>query len=403
MKKFEYIPSFSGGFFGELLKSNHKIGGKIPVRFYDDDYPVEYKHNSFLVTAGHNYKNMNCSAEYGFDLSNTNNLIFGDSGGYQIATGAIKWDVSIRDKIFNWLEHNSNIAVNLDIPPRVTWAGRDSEALEISIDNFKYFEKHQSGKTKYLNVLQGNSLEQRKVWYNKIKDFNFQGWAIGGSGGSYVNFIDSIYILIKNKEHLNERNHLIHFLGASSINEFLFYLQLQKSLNDIKSPVTITTDSSTPQRAVIWGTYYTEFNISNGVFYNITFPNIKHQETVLTNLNNSSWPIFCNFDKILTSCYDWKEYVKNPLQIGNQQYMAAMTLHNFSIFKDAIEKLDMVINQDDYFKKEIFNKDIYKILIAIDELVKSSDPEYIYNKYRPLFSQYENNYGSKQIKKHNYF
>ncbi|MFY8160761.1 MAG: hypothetical protein ACOVNU_05480, partial [Candidatus Kapaibacteriota bacterium] len=349
MNKFVYIPSFSGGFFGQMLKEDGHIG-KIPVRFYDDAAQDIIKHNAFLTTAGHFYKQDDYTNSIGLDLDINKNLVFGDSGGYQIATGAIKWDISIRDRIFNWLENNSNVAINLDIPPRLTWAGKDKECLEISLDNFKYFEKHQSGKTKFMNVLQGNGLDSRKNWYKEVSNFNFNGWALGGTAGKYLDFFNSVYILLKNKEHLNKENYLFHFLGTSTINQFSFYLQLQKSLNEIGSNVIVTCDSSTPQRAVIWGTYYTEFNLKDGRFHNAVFPNIKHQSDVFANMKNFKWPELCEFDKMINENYDWKEYIDNPKEKGNIKFMSAMTLHNFAMFKDAISKVENIVNQDIYFQ-----------------------------------------------------
>jgi hypothetical protein len=400
--KFVYIPSFSGGFFGQMLKEDGYIGN-IPTRFYDPKCPPELRHDSFLTTAGHYYKQIDYSNSIGLDLDINNTLVFGDSGGYQIATGAIKWDISIRDKIFHWLENNSNVAINLDIPPSKVWAGRDKECLEISLDNFKYFEKHQTGKTKFVNVLQGNGIESRKNWYEQVKHFNFQGWAIGGTTSKYLDFFNSIYILLKNKEHLKKENYLIHFLGASTINEFAFYLQLQKSLNEVDSNIIITCDSSTPQRAVIWGTYYSEFNLKESRFNNILFPNIKHQKDVFDNMKYFKWPNLCNFDKLLNENYSWSEYIENPKEKGNIKYMSAMTLHNFAMFKDAINKIEDTINQDVFFQKEMFNKNIYSLLRAIDELVKTDDHDYVYNKYKGFFLQFQQEKESKEIKKQNYF
>jgi hypothetical protein len=400
-KKFIYIPSFSGGFFGASLKENTMIGSITP-RFYDDNAPNTIKHNSFLTTAGGYYKKPDYSNSIGLDLDINKNLVFGDSGGYQIATGAIKWDISIRDKIFQWLENNSNIAINLDIPPRGVWAGRDTESLEISFDNFKYFEENQSGKTKFINVLHGNTLESRRDWYNKFKVFDFEGWAVGGSGGKYLHFFNSIYILLKNKEHLKRKNYLLHFLGTSTINEFTFYLQLQKSLNEVGSEIIVTCDSSTPQRAVIWGTYYSEFNIKESRFITTLFPNIKHQPGVFENMKNFKWPELCEFDKLLNDNYDWKEYIADPIG-GNVKYMSVMTLHNFAMFKEAITKLENVIEQDVYFQKEIINKDIFRLLQAVDEMVKTDNHDYVYNKYKNFFLQYQQDQESKEVKKQNYF
>lgn len=401
-KKFVYIPSFSGGFFGNLLKENTTIG-TIPVRFYDDSSPDIIKHNAFLTTAGHYYKQEEYTKSIGLDLDINKNLVFGDSGGFQIATGAIKWDISLRDRIFNWLENNSNVAINLDIPPKIVWAGKDKECLEISKDNFKYFEKHQSGKTKFLNVLQGNNLESRNLWYSEVKDFNFQGWAVGGTTSKYLDFFNSIYILLKNKEQLKKENYLLHFLGTSTINEFTFYLQLQKSLNEVDSNIIVTCDSSTPQRAVIWGTYYSEFNIKNSRFNNILFPNIKHQKDVFDNMKTFKWPELCEFDKLLNKNYDWKEYIENPTGLGNQKFMSAMTLHNFAMFKDAISKIESVIEQDIYFKKEIFNKDIFILTQAIDEMVKTTNHDMVYNKYKGFFLKFQQEEESKERKQNVYF
>jgi hypothetical protein len=51
--------------------------------------------------------------------------------------------------------------------------GRFQEALDISLDNFKYFEKKQSGKTNFLNVIQGTFTDEYSTWYHKFKDFDF--------------------------------------------------------------------------------------------------------------------------------------------------------------------------------------------------------------------------------------
>ena len=56
----------------------------------------------------------------------------GDTGGYPIADGAMKCDIKNRDRIFKLLEENTDIAMNLDIPPRLKYQGQYGECLEIS-------------------------------------------------------------------------------------------------------------------------------------------------------------------------------------------------------------------------------------------------------------------------------
>ena len=133
-----YIPSFSVGVYGGDAKKNLMIGDKLSVRFYSKDYSAKYRHPYFLVTAGHFYKNMNYFEQMGFD---SDSLILGDSGGFQIATGALEYSDDLRYQIFNWLEHNSNVAMNLDIPPRIKYEGQFDYCLQESKKNFKYLTR----------------------------------------------------------------------------------------------------------------------------------------------------------------------------------------------------------------------------------------------------------------------
>ena len=98
MSKFIYFPSFSAGAMGSSLAKNVKLKNDLSIRFYSDEFPEKYRHTDILITAGHHFK----KDDYKNDLGLTDkNLVMGDSGGYQIASGAIKWDMSIRERIFN--------------------------------------------------------------------------------------------------------------------------------------------------------------------------------------------------------------------------------------------------------------------------------------------------------------
>ena len=116
--KVVYFPSLSSGAFAQVLKKDVEITPGVPYRFWDKRTPEEWRYPYFLVTAGHYYKKPTLRADWGLDKDC---LVFGDSGGFQIATGALKWDVALRDTIFQWLENNSDLAANLDIPPRTKY------------------------------------------------------------------------------------------------------------------------------------------------------------------------------------------------------------------------------------------------------------------------------------------
>ena len=118
-----YIPSLSAGAYASYLKNNREIVPGLCSRFYDEKFPEKFRYKYFLVTAGHRYKKMNYVQEHGLQ----NSFVFGDSGGFQIANGTLDWNLTLRDQIFNFLENNSTVAANLDIPPKIEKAGQLQE------------------------------------------------------------------------------------------------------------------------------------------------------------------------------------------------------------------------------------------------------------------------------------
>ena len=81
-----FIPSLSAGGTAASLKKNREVEPGLTSRFYAEDFPEEFRHPYFLITAGHFYKKMDARVTFGLE----NVFTFGDSGGFQIASGAIK-------------------------------------------------------------------------------------------------------------------------------------------------------------------------------------------------------------------------------------------------------------------------------------------------------------------------
>ena len=97
MSKFKYFPSFSVAGFGQALRKDLKLRNGLTSRFYSEEFPEKYRHTEFLISAGHFLKRPDLYGEHGFT---DKNLIMGDSGGFQIASGALKWDKSLLEKVF---------------------------------------------------------------------------------------------------------------------------------------------------------------------------------------------------------------------------------------------------------------------------------------------------------------
>ncbi len=380
MSKFIYFPSFSAGAMGSSLAKNVKLKNDLSIRFYSDEFPEKYRHTDILITAGHHFK----KDDYKNDLGLTDkNLVMGDSGGYQIASGAIKWDMSIRERIFKWLEHNSDIAMNLDIPPKIKYEGMYEECLKISKDNFKYFADNQSGNTDFLNVVQGTNDLEYINWYNEMKDYPFQGWAVGGGGRNVFAFMSGVMSLLQGGEHLKDTNKYFHILGISKIKDFLMLNQLQKSLNEVGSNIVVTTDSSSPDRAVVFGSYYHSYDFKKPAFRSINVP--KYDDTFKDQVFKHL-PVTTEFDReYLREALTWDDTIE-----WKGQCTMAIRLHNFMVFKEAIEKAEYYVYSHDYIKKQILSNDMYELLESIDAMVKSDKPRDVFEKYKPLFKRLSN-------------
>jgi hypothetical protein len=242
-KEFLYIPSLSAGSMVSAFKKGTTFEDGTTMRFFAKEYPAEWRHPYFLVTAGHHYKKMDFRQQLGLD---DGTFVFGDSGGFQIATGALKWDGNIREKIFHWLEANSDVAANLDIPPRVTFENRFNDSMDISFDNFKWFEKHQSGKT--------------------------NGWCIGGPK-KLVDFMYVIALMLQEREFEKKHVQYVHLLGISKISDFFILGTIQHLLNELTDGrVQLMSDSSSPGQYPVFGTYLHSGNYKTQTFTELYFP-----------------------------------------------------------------------------------------------------------------------------------
>ncbi len=394
MSKFKYFPSFSVAGFGQALRKNVILRNGLTSRFYSKDFPKRYRHNEFLISAGHFFKNHpNFYDEFGFTKDN---LIMGDSGGFQIASGALKWDKSLVEKVFVWLENNSDIAMNLDIPPKMKYEGKYEECLKISKDNFKYFADNQSGNTDFLNVVQGTNELEYMSWYDEVKQYPFQGWAVGGGGRNVYAFMSGVLSLLNGKEHLNENNKWFHILGISKVSDFLMLNQLQKSLNEVDSKVIVTTDSSSPDRAVVFGGYYLDYNFKKASFQSINVP--KHDDS-FKEQPFSYLPVSTEFDKeYLKESLIWEDTIewKSPCT-------TAIRLHNLMIFKEAIDKAEYYVHSHDHILEQVVSRDMFKLLKALDEMVKSDKPINVFEKYKQLFQKMSNLKNEIKVKEHTFF
>jgi hypothetical protein len=374
-KKLVYFPSLSAGAYASPIRKQAEVCPGIPFRFWEDATPEPWRYKYFLLTAGHLYRKSQVRKDWNLEDS----LVFGDSGGFQIATGALKWDMNLRDRIFEWLEANSDIAANIDIPPRVTYEGRFQESLDISLDNFKYFEKKQTGKTKFLNVVQGSNPAEFDHWYHTVKDLEFGGWCIGSSR----RLVDFMYILskmIKEKEFLKPYNTWVHLLGISKVSDFFILAQIQKCLNAYTgNRITVSTDSSSPGQYPVFGQMVWSPNWKDQVFNMMYFPKDG------TNMGY-------DVTKHIPSLIDHpgvKHFTYDKVVNWSTEAVTRATYHNLYMYIYTAENVEKLINHAPVdVLIEVIPNELVQILKSIEEMFNSPDPTTVYERYRSYYTKF---------------
>lgn len=378
-QRFAYFPSLSSGNSRMWLLKNREFSPGVSSRFYDMDYPDKFRHPSFLISAGH------CpisDMEFRGKLGLENAIVMGDSGGHQICTGAVPWDKFKlkRDQIFEWLESNADISMNLDIPPRVVYENRFQEALDTSYDNFKYFADKQTGRTDFVNILQTRSEAETKIWYDRVKGMPFCGWGIG-SAGSVRKIMYTVALFLENGEFDKVNNRWFHYLGITSISYLFLLAMLQRQFNKrYNGRVVFSTDSSSPNRATIFGQYYYGVDWKRLAYTALTFNKngVKYDESV---------KLPCTLDCPACKGRTFADIVK----FDEYQYMV-LTNHNMHIFQNIMESVNLVTDCPYEVQETFLPKEFVKLHQSIEEMVNSDEPMRVYEKYTHMYESISSKY-----------
>jgi hypothetical protein len=210
------------------------------------------------------------------DRSNT--VIVGDSGGFQAATGVLKYpwhpknkqspedhakdQDDVRMKLLRWLEATADYSMVLDWPTYalvkygldpVTGASLHpalktfGDCLTGSLENHEFFIKHRKeGATKFLNVLQGRNEEEGDIWWDATKDLPFESWAFSNVQASNFS-INLRRLIIMRDEHYLEGREWLHYLGNGKIKAGCALTSVQRALRKYVDPnLTVSFDAASP-------------------------------------------------------------------------------------------------------------------------------------------------------------
>jgi hypothetical protein len=303
-----FLPSIST-FYNNVISKEQNNPGSIPASRVPSEFEngiegmnflnreaAYYYYPYALYSAGHAQLDLNKtdtdeSMIQKRDRKNT--FILGDSGGFQIAKGVIKFDwehfmekpgdagyIGSADKtrgaILGWLEHTADYSMVLDIP---TWAARPplnertglksfQECLDGTLYNNAWFLKNRQHKTKFLNVLQGSNNQEADIWYDHVKHFPFEGWAMGGNNMEDAHLLLRRLIQMRDEKMLERgQRDVIHVLGTSRLEFAVFLTAVQRALRKHVNPdLMLTYDCASPFVATAYGLAYTQHVHSNDRF-----------------------------------------------------------------------------------------------------------------------------------------
>ena len=213
-----------------------------------------------------------------------NTMILGDSGGYQIGKGVLKFDWldfegksanATRQKILEWLELTADWSMMLDVP---TWACDHIHSPKTGLKTFEdcldktkfnndYFLNNRLGQTKWLNVLQGSDWDTAEKWYNGVKEFSdpkgkyagkeAEGWAFGGANMCKMDITLKRLMTLREDGLLKGKN-WIHFLGTAQLDWSCYLTLIQRQIRKhINEELTISFDCASPFIATAHGLVYT--------------------------------------------------------------------------------------------------------------------------------------------------
>lgn len=204
-------------------------------------------------------------------------IILGDSGGYQIGKGTLAgfdalknirkaddvcaaWTnaTELKTWIVNWLETNSDYAMTLDMP---LWAQMEQnksspfhkcsteQLIKLTVENLNFINANKRGNTKWLNVIQGTTAEDAKLWWDAVKGFRFGGWALAGDTGwrGGVGAVIKQVLMMRDEGAFEPGLDWLHFLGVSQTKWAVLLTAIQRGLRAHCNPnLRVSYDSASP-------------------------------------------------------------------------------------------------------------------------------------------------------------
>ncbi len=284
-----YLPSIQPPFVKSIHNKWQDSRQSIPYgsfksmeefNWYTNFTSARFNHNSALYSAGHATLDIAKAKKIESMLDRrprSETFLLADSGGYQV--GVEKWSYADIDKLLpevvNWQMEFADVGVILDLPSWGTINGKEIDgefALRETNKNLKKTAQivSESGKDfPFINVLQGNSIEACKKWFDETRWFNDEGYGVGWCfpGMLACNFHAALTMLL----YMWDQKHYpryIHFLGLGTVGAGGLMYTLRRTIARAYASMGIAKDSRQEAAITITMDSSSEF-ISTGRYGNI--------------------------------------------------------------------------------------------------------------------------------------
>jgi len=371
-----------------VIRKNAKHFWKpdMTYRYYKEDKNNPFYFPYMLVSGAHNYKEKEYRELIDFPRSD-DGLFFGDSGGYQILTGKVSKDYSVK-KAFDWLENNCDIFPLLDRPFPKNFIAMTKEefttSLEFTRKNAKYYlDNRTNSDTTILNVIQGRDLYEIDAWYQGMKEYKFEGWAFGGYNLTQI--LACFFYLFEKGEMDNCR--LFHIFMMTKMKYIPFLTYLQNLIHKDGYNTFISYDSS--------------YQIIQTAFGRMAlYPTLTGQKWIKYS-NKNDYSKLTNENLVPCDCPYCKDVpLKELIQFTSERYYSTAVAHNILKFVEFKKMIERIIHVDILeVIEELFSVSDMKVFKIINNAwknrYKKGNYKKIYEELRPFVANELKKEGSK--------
>lgn len=322
-----FLPAVSEMYTRFVVNDNPKREGPIlrsDLDFFNPDTSLWYLPCS-LYSAGQAAKSEGAAKRKDMITGriNKNTTILGDSGGFQIQQGSIKFKGDVtRERMMRWLEENCDWSMILDFPTGGINMGTidahynrlvaDGDTYEMDvngtptqlnitqfakelkfdlndlqqrgfatcmfqtlINNVYFATKRDVGKTGFLNVIQGRTKDESDAWYERVKHFSkkevygdraFEGWSLAGPHKEKFDMTLSRLLAFR-RDGLLEGKNWMHILGVGKLANGCAYTTMQRMIRKHDNPeFTISYDVSSPFTTAAYGNLFLGYTLDKNAW-----------------------------------------------------------------------------------------------------------------------------------------